>query len=517
MNNRKLYEFASQATSENGIVVSQNYRASEIGTGILRSGGNAMDAAVATAFALGVVEPWMSGLGGVGYLLIKPPGNSPRLIDFGARSPANLDMADYPIVPGESHSLFPWARVRDDRNALGPLSVCAPTMAMGMELGWQRFGSHEWSELLEPAIQLADAGLTVDWPAQLFISSAAAELATNAVAAASYLCSNKVGKAVSLSATSDNFIAMGQLADTLRTIAQFGATEALNGTIAKGIIDDVSNLDGALSMQDFMASAPSIKQPVSFEHQGTRLWAVPGNAGGETLIETLGELAKHGQCGADQVMLFTRLADAGAQALNTRMTQMGDCDVALNHPSCTTSFTVIDKDGMAVSATLTLVSPFGSKVLSPTTGILLNNAISWFDPQPDKPNSLAPGKKCLSNMCPIILQTASGQIICAGAAGGRKIIPAISQLAAFLCFSDLELDEVVALPRINYQHDGVICANRNLDPEIIAALQQKWTVNLLTPTVYPYHFAILTAGLGHGRRQTGYADPFYPTSGVAIA
>ena len=381
-NDQELREFPSQATSGNGVVVSQNYQASEVGARILRNGGNAMDAAVATAFALGVPEPWMSGLGSVGYLLIKAPGSSPQLIDFGARTPANLNVADYPIVTGESRSLFPWPRVRDDRNALGPLSVCAPTMAMGMELGWKRFGSREWSTLLEPAVQLANAGLTIDWQAQLFITSAATELATNAVSAASYLSSNRVGKTVSLSNISNNVVAMGQLSSTLQTIARLGAAETLNGTIARGIVDDVAGLGGVLTLQDLEASAPSIRQPALFEHQGIRLWAVPENAGGVTLIETLGELAKHGQCGADQVMLFTRLADAGTRALNTRMKEMGDCDLAVNHPSCTTSFNVVDKDGMAVSATLTLVSPFGSKVLSPTTGIMLNNAVSWFDPKP---------------------------------------------------------------------------------------------------------------------------------------
>ena len=516
-NDQKLRQFPWQATSRNGIAASQNYQASEVGARILRNGGNAMDAAVATAFALGVLEPWMSGLGSVGYLLVKEPGSSPRLIDFSARTPANLNVADYPIVTGESSSLFPWPRVRYDRNALGPLSVCAPTMAMGMELGWMHFGSREWSALLEPAVHLADSRLTVDWQAQLFITSAATGLATNAISAASYLSSNGVGKTVSLSTTSDNVVDMGQLSSTLQTIARLGAAETLNGAIARGIVDDVASLGGILTLQDLEASAPSIKQPALFEYQGIQLWATPENAGGVTLIETLGELAKHGQCGTDQVMLFTKLADAGIKALNTRMKEMGDCDLTVNHPSCTTSFNVVDKDGMAVSATLTLVSPFGSKVLSPTTGIMLNNAVSWFDPKPGKLNSLAAGKRCLSNMCPIILDLGNGQIICAGAAGGRKIIPAVSQIAAFLCFSDLSLAEAISLPRINYQEDGIICANRNLDPDIIAALRQQWTVNLITPAIYPHHFSILTAGLGHGQLQSGYADPFYLSSGVATA
>ena len=159
----------NMASSPAGVVAAQSQVAAEVGAETLRSGGNAMDAAIATAFALGVVEPWMSGLGGVGYMLIGGRGADPVLVDFSARSPVSLATGDYPLSGGQSEGLFPWPRVADDRNLRGPLSVCAPTMVQGLEAGWRNCGSLPWDSLLGPSVELAEEGAIVDWLAAVYL------------------------------------------------------------------------------------------------------------------------------------------------------------------------------------------------------------------------------------------------------------------------------------------------------------------------------------------------------------
>ena len=167
-----------------GVVASQHKRAAQVGAAILEAGGDAVDAAVATSFALGVVEPWMSGIAAGGCMLVwRADEAKPCVVDYGMRSPAALDPARYPIVGGEAPDLFAWPRVKDDRNVQGATAVAVPGVVAGMALVHERFGRLPWREVVAPAAELARQGMLLDWFAGLQIASAARGLAADADAA----------------------------------------------------------------------------------------------------------------------------------------------------------------------------------------------------------------------------------------------------------------------------------------------------------------------------------------------
>src|SRR5687768_1393836 len=154
--------------SKGGIVVSQNRVASEIGARVLKEGGHAADAAVATALAVGVVEPWMSGIGGVGGALVyEAKTGKVTALDFGGRSPAALDPDDFPLTGGADDDLFGWALVKDRRNTVGARAVAVPSEPAGLDRLHRMFGRKAWRDLVTPAVRLAEDGLVVDWHTML--------------------------------------------------------------------------------------------------------------------------------------------------------------------------------------------------------------------------------------------------------------------------------------------------------------------------------------------------------------
>ncbi len=171
-----------------GVVASQHKRAAQVGAAILAAGGDAVDAAVATSFALGAVEPWMSGIAAGGCMLLWRAGEAkPLVVDYGMRSPAALNPADYPVVGGQAPDLFAWPRVKDDRNVQGASAVAVPGVVAGMALAHERFGRLPWRELVAPAVGLAREGMLLDWFAGLQIASTARALAADRDAAAMFL------------------------------------------------------------------------------------------------------------------------------------------------------------------------------------------------------------------------------------------------------------------------------------------------------------------------------------------
>src|SRR5207248_5741540 len=175
-------------TSKGGIVAAQSSRAAQVGAEVLAAGGDCVDAVIATTFALGVLEPWMSGMGGGGAMVLyRARENRYEVIDYGMRSPNSLRVEDYPLTEGAASDIFPWPRVKDDRNLQGPGSIAVPGVVAGMEEAHRRHAKMPWKELLAPAAKLAGEGLLVDWWTTLMISSAAADLRRYGASAAAYL------------------------------------------------------------------------------------------------------------------------------------------------------------------------------------------------------------------------------------------------------------------------------------------------------------------------------------------
>ena len=480
------------AGGSRGAVVSQHHRASEVGAEILRAGGNAVDAALATAFALAVLEPWMSGIGGGGYMLIGRNGEPPSLVDFNLRAPMRIRVADYPVVGGMSSDLFPWPVVEGERNTRGPLSICTPTMVAGMELAWRTFGKLPWRTLLEPSIELAKGGLVIDWYAQLVLSSLAKDIRHEPAARAMFL--DEVGASVTTgwTALSPLRLDLGALRDTLVVIAGEGSDAIVRGDVGRTLVEDVKARGGVLEIEDFAAATPCMRGPVCASYRGNRIWSAAGLSGGTTLVRILRAFDGVEMPPEIRGEFYAALVDTIVPILQARLRELGDCDAG-NDRSCTTHFCTADSEGLVVSATITLVSMFGSKVLSPRTGVMLNNGMSWFDPAPGRKNSIGPAKFCLNNMAPTLVHAPGRGLVAIGAAGGRKIIPAVAQLVTFMIDGGLSLEDACRHPRLDIHHDRTIIADDRLDEEILSLLRGKGRLHRVTATAYPHHFGIVGA------------------------
>src|ERR1700752_2362589 len=175
--------------SKGGIVAAQSRKAAELGAEVLAAGGDCVDAVVATTFALGVLEPWMNGVGGGGAMVLyRAREKRYEVIDYGMCAPQSLKVEDYPLAgAGAASDIFPWPRVTDDRNVHGPGSIAVPGVVAGMEEAHRRHARMPWKELLAPGAKLAGEGLLGDWWPTLMVASSAVALRRYPASAAAYL------------------------------------------------------------------------------------------------------------------------------------------------------------------------------------------------------------------------------------------------------------------------------------------------------------------------------------------
>ena len=498
--------------SEHGIVASQNRIASEVGADVLSKGGNAIDAAIATSFALGVVEPWMSGIGGGGYMVIRLAGEpTAKVVEFGMRSPENLDVRDYPITGGKASDLFPWPAVKDDRNVFGALAVAIPGQVAGMALALQSFGTKPWQDLIAPSVVLAKQGLTVDWYAQLILASAASDLAKYPASKATFLDKNGFPKSSAWTALGSTTCNLSNLARSLETIGDEGASAFYEGSLAQSIIKDLNSAGGRHTLEDLKKYEAKIVDAAEYKYRDHRVFGTPNLTAGPTLQRTFELLESWNPSGADpDASSYVAYDSAIRQANAERFDSMGD----IEHepaPSCTTNFSVVDCAGNMVVVTQTLLSIFGSRMMLPESGILMNNGIMWFDPEPGKPNSLAPSKQCLANMCPTLLERADGTQFALGAAGGRKIMPAVAQLASFLLDYGMDLQAAFQTPRIDVSLADITIADDTFTTAILEEMRTTVSnVQAAPRTIYPFNFACPSAVSRKGAQNTGATEIMSP-------
>ncbi len=510
--------------SDKGIVAAQHRRAAEIGAEVLAAGGNAVDAAVATSFAIGVVEPWMSGpAGGGAAMLWHAEESRAEALFYGMRAPAALDPADFPLT-GEASvgDLFPWKAVADDRNVLGATAVAVPGLVDGLGKAHARYGSLPWRDLVMPAVELAKQGFQVDWYAALLIASATRDLAKDPDAAARFLEDGQWPSVANWTALSDRRIDMSAMAPTLATIAEEGPRALYDGDLAAALATDVAAKGGALRLSDLKAYQAEWQAPLSFDYRKARFHVTPQLTAGPTIADVFARLENGFAPGAaPDAEAFAAYAAALAAAYQKRLAADGDQgNEAPGAPACTTHFSVVDGRGNMIAVTQTLLSAFGSRVVSPATGLLLNNGIMWFDPEPGKPNSLAPGKRCLMNVCPLIGEAGgpdrSERRFALGASGGRKILPAVAQLASFLADFGLSLEEAFHHPRINVSGGDKVIADDSLPAIVLARLAEANKVVPARRAPYPYAFACPAGVLRWGPENQGATEPLSPW-GDAVA
>jgi gamma-glutamyltranspeptidase / glutathione hydrolase len=503
-----------------GVVAAQHRRAAEVGAAVLETGGDAVDAAVATSFALGVVEPWMSGPAAGGCMVLwRADESRAYVVNYGMRSPRALDPTQYPLTgDGNVSRLFPWPTVVGDRNVQGATAVAVPGVVAGMEAAHRAFGRRPWRDLVLPAAQLARQGLIVDWYSALLTASSARALSLDPDAAAMFLEEGRWPVMSGWTTTVQRHLDQKALACTLEQIAEKGSDVFYRGDVARALVRDVQAKGGCLSEEDMASYRAEVVEPLVIPYRGGRIFAAPGLTGGPTLAAVLGQLSSEysPQGAMPDPSTYCAAARALHAAFATRFKVMGDHE-APAAPACTTHFCVVDRHGNMCSVTQTLLSIFGSRVVSPSTGVLLNNGVMWFDPEPGKPNSIGPDKRCLANYCPIVAKTGDGRRFAIGASGGRKILGAVLQLTQFMIDHGMSLEDAFHQPRIDVSDDHrEMLADEKLPPSVLDALRAQFPVATTRRHVFPYAFACPSGVLREHGLNAGCTEVMSPW-GDAVA
>ncbi len=501
--------------STTGLVAAQNIAAATVGADALNRGGNAVDAAVATAFALGCREPWMSGVGGGGFMVVYMAAEKEvSVVDFSMLAPSRLDPARYPLSGGMGPGFFTWPAVKDDRNLKGYESICVPGAVDGLGLALETFGTISFSEALQPAIALAEQGLPIDWYASHIITTSASELAEFPASKTVFLPQGfpPVADAPPLDLSS--------LANTLHRLALRGRRDFYEGELAQAIVADLQAGGSVVTSEDFNGYRAEITSPLSVSYRGVDLHVPQGLCAGPTFVQTMETLAGVELAGAPSpdAQAYVFYAEALCSAYARRFSEMGHGGTDAT-PSCTTHLSVVDGEGNMVALTNTLLGYFGSKVMLPETGIVMNNAVMWFDPQPGGPNSIAPGVRPLTNMCPLVATRDGQGWLAAGASGGRHILAAVAQLASFTIDYGWDLETAIHLPRIDVTGPDAVVCDARLSDEMVSELAARFMVSSAPAGVYPVNFASPNAVMRDTRSGefVGAAYPYSPWSGVVAA
>ncbi len=503
------------ATGKRGMVVSQVKSAADAGVAVLDAGGNAIDAAVATALALAAVEPWNNGLGGIGFALVHRAGQAKaEVVDFGPVAPRGVDPARYRLTGRMKRDLFPWPEVEGDINVHGPLSVVIPSAVAGYELMHRRWGKLPLAEVIAPAIALARRGLPQDWYTTLKVATSAAVLKLYPESARIYLPGGL--PPVPPYQGAPGYFQLGNLPATFERLGKAGLRDFYEGETAAAIAADMKAMGGFLTAEDLRSCQARVLPAMEVAWRGRTLQLSGGLTAAPTLARVLDGMAKAPYGATPSAEWYVALARAMKAAYAERLAGLGDAEPKAAE-SCTTHLTVCDAEGTMVSMTTTLLSSMGSRVVLPQSGVLMNNGMMWFDPQPDTPNAIAPGKRPLTNMLPVILKDGDRPWIAAGASGGRRIMAAVFQLMTFVSDFGMSPEAAAHHPRIDVSGPEGVTADRRLPPAVLEALAGEGPLEIVEHSAVPINFANpnLIAQAADGTR-VGISDAASPWS-AAVA
>jgi gamma-glutamyltranspeptidase/glutathione hydrolase len=463
---------------KNGVVVTVSAPASEAGLGLLKSGGNAVDAAVATALALAVTHPAAGNIGGGGFMVVHPPRGEPSVIEYRETAPAAAHRAMF--KKGDS--------VYSHR------VVGVPGTLRGMALAHKKYGKLPWQTLVMPAVQLAEKGFILD--------------AHHAKSLNDVLKSGKnfaelqrvFGKSDGTAWQPGDRLVQPDLARTLRHIANEGENAFYTGRIAEQIVAEMKGGGGLITAEDLAGYRAVERVPIHGTYRGHDVYAPPPpSSGGTCLIEMLNiletfDLRRHERYSAETLHLLT---EAARRAYCDRARYLGDpaftkipdhltskdyarrlaeqinlakatpsADLAKDIPlagesDSTTHFSIIDKDGMAVANTYTLEHSYGSRIVVKGAGFLLNNEMTDFNWYPGvttrtgtigtEPNLIAPGKRMLSSQTPTILTKNGKVVLVTGSPGNRTIINTVLDIVVNVVDYQMPIQPAVDAPRLHHQ------------------------------------------------------------------
>jgi gamma-glutamyltranspeptidase/glutathione hydrolase len=545
------------------MVVAEHPLGAEVGASILARGGNAVDAAVATAFAMPVVEPFMSSIAGGGSFLIHmAKRGETAAIDANVAAPAAAHETCYELGEGLGDDLFPWRRVVGDANVFGPKAVAVPGSVAGLALALARFGTMALADVIAPAIRLAEEGFVPDWYVAQTISLYTRELRAFPESARTYLRDGVDIYRPPVSKDGD-VLRQPDLARTLRLIAKEGPDAFYRGAIADAIHAEVQGRGGFLTKEDLAGYEARLLSPLRGEYRGLELAFMPGATGGITALEILNLLAAFPSSAvtyksagglhvrAEAVRLafrdrFQHLGDAlrvtapwdglasrdyaralakqikpngprsnapapdpwkygdartgvrgsetsarggGRAEAISRPPLMVDRTVGRSTNDCTTHIGVIDRQRNMVSFTNTAVSLFGARMVVPGTGVLLQNGMIWFDPEPGRVNSIAPGKRPLVNMVPVLAFRKGEPAYTLGAPGGRKIVSVIPQVISNMADAGDGPQAAMEAPRLHDEGGELLVDDRVGEAALAALRKRKHPVTPKDCTVGNMYFA----------------------------
>ena len=499
------------AIGYNGMVVSSNQYASDIGIDILKKGGNAIDAAIGVSFALAVVHPGAGNIGGGGFMVIRTADGEVTTIDFREKAPsaASKDMFlddSLNVIPGKSWSTS--------------LASGVPGSVSGMWLAHQKFGSVNWADIVRPSVKLAQYGFNLD-PLNC-----------------SYLNSNYYKSFLSNDVESKNIFTKEEpfkigevfyqtdLANTLRRIAFSGEKGFYEGETAKNIVKCMNRTGGIITEDDLKNYKAIERKPIQFEYKGYKVHSMPPpSSGGIALAGILNQLENidldsisyhsadyiHYLIEAERNVYADRSVFLGDSDFNeiaidelisdkyskSRWSEV-DLDNARTSDSVqegklsyfeseeTTHYSVVDKWGNAVSVTTTINGWFGNGIVVDDSGFLLNNEMDDFSSKPGHPNkyglignklnSIEPNKRMLSSMTPTIVEDPNGELfLVVGSPGGSTIITTVAQVILNVIDQKMSIKDAVEQSRFHHQWlpDVVYFEPLNFSKETLESLKSK--------------------------------------------
>ena len=495
-------------TASNGMVVSTDELASRIGVDIMRSGGNAVDAAVAVHFALAVVNPEAGNIGGGGFMVTRMADGTAAALDFREKAPfaATRDM-----FLDETGNLT-------QESVIGHLAAGVPGSVAGMWAAHQRFGSINWEDLVSPAVELA-TGFEVKERFLGSLSSTMVEALSDFPASVAQFLPRD-GQPPLVGDT----LRQPDLAKTLERIRDWGPEGFYRGETADLIVAEMERGGGIITLQDLAGYEAEWREPISFTYRDHTVVSMPpSSSGGATMAEManilerydVGSMTWHGprmihlyaeawkRAYADRnhyladpdfvdmpINRMTSLAYAHARASTisetaaTPSTEIGPGMEGPGEGENTTHYSIVDAAGNAVAVTTTINSWYGSKVTVTGAGFVLNNEMDDFAAKPGtsnqfglvqgENNAVAPGKRMLSAMTPTVVINPDGTLrMVTGTPGGGTIITTVFQTISNVLDYGMNVVDAVNAPRIHHQHlpDQIYFEPAGLDPETIAQLQ----------------------------------------------
>ena len=489
--------YGRHAEGKNGVVAAANPEASKIGVEVMKKGGNAVDAAVATAFAISVFEPNASGIGGGGFMLIRMAKTGKTVvIDYREKAPAKAtpDM----FVLDEN------GKVVNDEITVGGKASGVPGTVAGLLTALEKYGTMKRADVMAPAIKHAGEGIIVSKNLEGIIQDNYEKLVKFDAASEVYL---KDG----LPYEAGDRLVNKDLAATLTKISKEGKKAFYEGEIAKKIADEVQKQGGLMTVEDLKNYTIEEREPVVGKYRDyTIISCPPASSGGTHIVQLLNMVENYDlkAMGDNTPESWHIWAESMKQAFADRAEYMGDTayvkvplkgltskeyakevvkkidlekagkDIKIGDPSkyesgSTTHFSVMDKDGNMVAVTQTINYFFGSGVVVPGTGIMMNNEMDDFVPQKNMKNSIEGGKRPLSSMSPtLVLDPKNRPLMTIGSPGATRIIPAVALTISNVIDHGMTLQEAINAPRIAQFQSGKLNAEGRMSFESYNKLQE---------------------------------------------